>query len=155
MSERWIPQTPRDELVMSALESVRTLSDAMDHMHTGIRGEMDMNATDLAALRMLIVRERDDRWVSPHEIAEHLAISTASTTKLLDRLTESGHLERRPHPHDGRARIVVLTDTARAEFYRHFGQRMTRMRGVMEGFSDDELRAIVRFLGELSAALDD
>lgn len=155
MSERWVPQTPRDELVMAAMEGVRAFSDAMDHMHTGIRGEMDMNATDLAALRMLIVREQSGTVVSPHEIAEHLAISTASTTKLLDRLTDSGHVERRSHPHDGRARIVVLTDAARAEFFRHFGRRMTRMRAVMEDFDDDELRAIVRFLDEMGAALDD
>lgn len=139
---------------MSALESVRALGDTMDRMHGGIRGEMEMNATDLAALRMLIVREQRGEWVSPHQIASHLSISTASTTKLLDRLTESGHLERRPHPADKRARVVVITDHARAEFYRHFGVRMRRMRDAMDEFSDDELDAIVRFLQKTSAALE-
>ncbi len=135
------------------MEAVRAFADAMDQMHGGIRGEMDMNATDLAALRMMIVREQRGEWVSPHQIASHLLISTASTTKLLDRLTDSGHVERRPHPHDGRARIVVLTDTARREFFRHFGERMGRMRGAMADYSDDELRAIVRFLGDMEVAL--
>lgn len=153
MQERWIPRTARDELVMSAMQSVRAFADAMDRMHGGIRSDMDMNASDLAALRMMIVREHRGEWVSPHEIAAHLSISTASTTKLLDRLTESGHLERRPHPHDRRARIVVLTDAARSEFYRHFGARMGRMRGAMEDYSDEELRAIVRFLGDMESAL--
>jgi len=151
--ERWVPKTPRDRLVLAAMEAVRAFTDAMDRMHGGIRGDMDMNATDLAALRMMIVREQRGEWVSPHEIAAHLSISTASTTKLLDRLTTSGHLERRPHPHDGRARVVVLTDAARSEFYRHFGERMRTMRAAMTGYSDDELRAVVRFLGDMEVAL--
>lgn len=155
MEERWVPQTARDGLVLEAMRAVRAFSDAMDRMHGGLRSDMDMNASDLAALRMLIVREQRGHWVSPHDIASHLAISTASTTKLLDRLTASGHLERRPHPHDGRARIVVLTEAARSEFYRHLGERMRRMRRAMDGYSDDELRAIVRFLGDMEEALVD
>lgn len=150
---RWVPQTARDELVMETMKAVRSFSDSMDHMHGGVRGDMDMNASDLAALRMLIVREQRGELVQPHEIASHLSISTASTTKLLDRLTESGHVERRPHPNDRRSRIVVLTDTARTDFHRHFGERMRKMRAAMESFDDDELRAIVRFLADMEIAL--
>ena len=140
---------------MEAMTAVRAFSDAMDKMHGGLRGDMDMNASDLAALRMLIVREQRGEWVSPHDIASHLSISTASTTKLLDRLTASGHLERRPHPRDRRARVVVLSQAARAEFYEHFGSRMRRMRAAMDGYSDVELRACVRFLGDMEDALVD
>ncbi len=153
MNQRWIPQTERDELVMQAMTAVRAFSDAMDRMHGGLRGDMDMNASDLAALRMLIVREQRGEWVSPHDIAEHLAISTASTTKLLDRLTASGHLERRPHPRDRRARIVVLSEAARAQFYQHFGERLRRMRAAMESYTDDELRVSARFLADMETAL--
>lgn len=153
MPERWFPQTPREELVLSTLTAMRAFSDAVDRVHTGIRGEMDMNASDLAALRMMIVREQRGEWVSPHDIAVHLGISTASTTKLLDRLTASGHVERRPHPHDRRALVVVITAAARAEFFQRFAQRMARMRGAMETFSDDELRAVGRFFGEMELAL--
>ncbi|WP_366521947.1 MarR family transcriptional regulator [uncultured Microbacterium sp.] len=125
----------------------------MDQMHGGMRSDMDMNATDVAALRMLIMRERSGHDVQPQDIARHLAISTASTTKLLDRLSASGHVERRPHPCDRRARIVVVTDVARADFYRHFGELLGRMRQGMAAYTDDELRAIVRFLGDMSSAL--
>ncbi|MFS0867141.1 MarR family winged helix-turn-helix transcriptional regulator [Microbacterium sp. 179-B 1A2 NHS] len=138
---------------MTALEAVRALSDSMDRMYAGMRGDMDMNMTDLAALRMLIMREQSGQAVKPHDIATHLAISTASTTKLLDRLSDSGHLRREPHPVDRRARIVVLTDHARSEFFRHFGERLTAMRGAMEGYTDDELRSIVRFLADIEHAM--
>lgn len=154
MSERWIPQTARDHVIRDVLRGIRALGDAMDRMHSGLKGDMDMNATDIAALRMLIMREQRDEAVSPHDVAEHLRISTASTTKLLDRLSASGHLERRPHPSDRRARVVVLTQRSRDEFYQHMGERLRAMRGVAEGFTDEELPVITRFLFELSEALD-
>ncbi len=153
MRERWVPEDERGRLVLRALQEVQVLSDAMDQMHGGIRGEMDMNATDIAALRMLIMRERSGQSVQPQDIARHLAISTASTTKLLDRLTASGHVERRPHPSDRRARVVVVTDAARADFFRHFGEHLARMRAGMDDYSDDELRAVARFLADMSHAL--
>jgi len=154
MSQRWEPLTPRDHSVMGVLRAIQAVSDAMDRMHSGMKGDMDMNATDVAALRMLIMREQRGQIVSPHDLAEHLRISTASTTKLLDRLTVSGHLERRPHPHDRRARVVVLTQASRDDFYKHFGARLRGMRGITEGYDDDELAVVTRFLGELSAVID-
>ena len=154
MSQPWIPQNPHEHAVMEVLQAIRALGDAMDRMHGGMKGDMEMNATDLAALRMLIMREQRDELVSPHQMARHLRISTASTTKLLDRLSTSGHLERRPHPRDRRARVVVLTDESRRTFYRHFGERLQAMRGVATRYDEQELRVIARFLGEVGEAMD-
>jgi DNA-binding MarR family transcriptional regulator len=139
--------------VTRALSAVRALSDALDRMHSGMKGDMDMNASDLATLRMLIIREERGDVVSPHDVATHLRISTASTTKLLDRLAASGHLERRPHPSDGRARVVVLTDKSRQEFFRHFGGHLGVMRDVAQHYTDAELNTISDFLGELTDAI--
>lgn len=154
MSERWVPGTPHEHAVMDVLKAVRAFGDALDRMHGGMKGDLDMNVTDMAALRMLIIREQRGDSVSPHDVARHLRISTASTTKLLDRLTASGHLERRPHPRDRRARVVVLTEESRRAFYRHFGERLRAMRGVAERYTDAELRVISRFLGEIGDAID-
>ncbi len=140
--------------VTAALSAVRALSDALDRMNGSMKSDMEMNATDLAALRMLIVREHRGESVSPHEMARHLRISTASTTKLLDRLSEAGHIERRPHPSDRRARVVALTDHSRSVFYEHLGAHLHDMRGVVERYSDDELALITRFIDELSASID-
>ena len=154
MSQPWSPVTPHDHAVMQVLQAIRAFSDAMDRMHGGMKSDMEMNATDLAALRMLIMREQRGMPVSPHDVARHLRISTASTTKLLDRLSDSGHVERRPHPSDKRARIIVLTEESRRAFYRHFGLRIQGMRGVAERYTDDELAVITRFLGELGDVFD-
>lgn len=154
MSQPWLTHTPRDQLVTEVLHAVRAFSDAMDRMNGGMKDEMDMNSTDLAALRMLIVREQRGDSVSPHQMAEHLRISTASTTKLLDRLSAAGHVQRRPHPSDGRGRIVVLTDQSRRTFFEHFRERLGGMRGVAHHYSDEELQVIAKFLTEMSLILD-
>jgi DNA-binding MarR family transcriptional regulator len=153
MSGPWLPQTSHDAAVLDVLQELRALGDALDRMHGGMRGEMDMNQTDLSALRMLVIREQRGESVSPHELARHLRISTASTTKLLDRLVASGHVERHPHPRDRRARIVVLTEASRREFYRHFGERLAAMRGVAVGYDETALATIARFLAEISDAV--
>ncbi|WP_394278199.1 MarR family winged helix-turn-helix transcriptional regulator [Microbacterium sp.] len=146
-------RSERAALVLAALESVQVFSDSMDRMYADLRGDMDMNMTDLAAIRMLVIRERLGEVVKPHDIAEHLAISTASTTKLLDRLAAGGYLTRQPHPGDRRSRIVVLTDAARVEFFRRFGARLSAMREALNEYSDDELRTIVRFLRDMGGAM--
>lgn len=154
MSTPWNPETPHQRAVLDVLLGVRALNDAMDRMNGGMKDDMDMNASDLAALRMLIVREQRGEQVSPHEVAAHLRISTASTTKLIDRLERGGYVERRPHPSDRRARIVVLTDHSRATFFRHFAERLEAMRRTTEPYAEGELRVIARYLGELSLAID-
>jgi DNA-binding MarR family transcriptional regulator len=153
---RYGPPDPADaheRAVLDVLVAVRAFSDAMDRMHSVMKGDMEMNATDLAAIRMLIMREQDGP-VSPHDVARHLRISTASTTKLLDRLEDAGHLVRRPHPTDRRSRVIELTDVSRGEFYRHFGARLRGMRAVAEGFTDAELEASARFISAVAEVFD-
>ena len=148
------PHTPHDRAVLQVLQAVRAFSDAMDRMHGDMKDDMEMNASDLSALRMLIMREQRGQAVSPHDVAEHLRISTASTTKLLDRLTASGHVERRPHPRDRRARVIALTEESRRTFFRHFGERLQSMRRVADRYTDDELAVIAQFLAELGDAIE-
>jgi len=148
-----VPASARRPAVLDTLTAVRALSDALDRMHSGMKGDMDMNASDLATLRMLIIREQRGETVSPHDVATHLRISTASTTKLIDRLSASGHVERRPHPSDGRARIVILTDKSRSEFFHHLGGHLGAMRDVATRYTDDELRVISGFLASLTEAI--
>jgi DNA-binding MarR family transcriptional regulator len=48
------------------------------------------------------------------ELAEHLDVTRQAAAQLVDELTAKGYVERRPHPRDARARLVVLTDKGRA-----------------------------------------
>jgi DNA-binding MarR family transcriptional regulator len=44
------------------------------------------------------------------DLAAHLGVTRQAAGQLVDELAGKGYVERRPHPVDGRARLVVLTD---------------------------------------------
>ena len=43
------------------------------------------------------------------ELAEHLGFTRQAASQIVDELEQKGYVERRPHPDDARARLVVLT----------------------------------------------
>ncbi|MEV5532969.1 MarR family winged helix-turn-helix transcriptional regulator [Streptomyces prunicolor] len=44
------------------------------------------------------------------DLAAHLGITKQAASQLVDELVRKGYVERRPHPSDARARLVVLTE---------------------------------------------
>jgi len=48
------------------------------------------------------------------DLAVHLGVTKQAASQLVDELVRKGYAERRPHPGDARARLVVLTGAGRA-----------------------------------------
>lgn len=48
------------------------------------------------------------------QLAEHLDVTRQAAAQLVDELSAHGYVERRPHPRDARARLIVLTEKGRA-----------------------------------------
>ncbi|MGI5370996.1 MarR family transcriptional regulator [Streptomyces sp. A244] len=44
------------------------------------------------------------------DLAAHLGVTKQAASQLVDELVRKGYAERRPHPEDARARLVVLTE---------------------------------------------
>ncbi|MFI7414223.1 MarR family winged helix-turn-helix transcriptional regulator [Streptomyces sp. NPDC049627] len=44
------------------------------------------------------------------DLAAHLGVTKQAASQLVDELVRKGYVERRPHPRDARARLVVLTE---------------------------------------------
>lgn len=143
----------QDPSALRALQAIQLLNDALDGMHGDLTRRMEMHASDLRALRMLSIREQQRIEVTPHELAEHLAITTAAATSLIDRLVAQGFAERRRHPKDGRSRIITLTDAARRHFFAHFGDHLQAMNGLVLRRSPEELETISGFLEDLAESL--
>ncbi|MCH0567192.1 MULTISPECIES: MarR family winged helix-turn-helix transcriptional regulator [unclassified Streptomyces] len=68
------------------------------------------------------------------ELANHLGVTKQAASQLVDELVRKGYVERRAHPGDARARLVVLTERGRActraaeeaaaEVVREWGERL-------------------------------
>ena len=44
------------------------------------------------------------------DVAAHLGVTKQAASQLVDELVRKGYVERRPHPDDARARLLVLTE---------------------------------------------
>ncbi|MYW69648.1 MarR family transcriptional regulator [Streptomyces sp. SID8379] len=44
------------------------------------------------------------------ELAGHLGVTKQAASQLVDEMVRKGYVERQPHPHDARARLLVLTE---------------------------------------------
>jgi DNA-binding MarR family transcriptional regulator len=78
------------------------------------------------------------------DLAAHLGVTKQAASQLVDEVVRKGYAERRPHPDDARARLVVLTER---------GLACTR---AAEEAAAEAVRAWVDVLGEgeLRALLD-
>ena len=136
------------------LSATRRFRSADHEMRRRMSAGMDMNTTDLAALRCVIAHELAEDPITPLRLAQHLEISGASTSKLLDRLTASGHLERAPHPRDGRSRIVVATDHAHSQVRERLSGMHERMLEIAQGVPAPARRAAIDFLLAMARHLE-
>ncbi len=129
------------------------LREAEDQLTDASTRYMKLNKTDMRALHFLIVCQHRDQLATPGDIATHLGITTASTTKLLDRLEKGGHITREPHPSDRRALVVRVTPETHRSAMNTVGRQQAKRFEVAAARTPDEREVIISFLEDTSAEL--
>jgi DNA-binding MarR family transcriptional regulator len=152
----WYDQSDdaRRRRAVELLQSFRLYRAAEVAMRRRTRDSMSMGENDLLVLRYLLKAQRQGRSVSPSEIARYLAVSTASTTAIIDRLEKSGHVRRERHLSDRRSIYVVPTADTDDEVRRTLGDMHERMLDAVMDMSPDDIRVVMDTLGRLQAAVD-
>jgi DNA-binding MarR family transcriptional regulator len=140
---------------VNVLRAVRRFRAADVAMRIRARANMELNDTDMVALRHLIAAEERSEPIGPKDLSVLLGITSAATAKLLTRLEASGRLHREPHPTDRRAQVLSATRRAHDEIERVLGAAHQRMLAAAEKLTAAEQLAVVRFLDELSGAMDE
>lgn len=133
--------------VMAALGRLR---DAERVLSEASQRYMKLGQSDMRALHFLIVGQHTNAVVTPSAIATHLGISSASTTKLLDRLEEAGHIVRSPHPSDRRALAITITDQTREAAMRTVGRLQAKRFHAAARLTPEERAVVVRFLDDMT-----
>ena len=139
------------EAIMEVLSAVRRWREAEQRMSEKSRSDMKLGDNDMKAMRFIILSTNQGNTVTPGMIAEHLTISTASTTKLLDRLAVAGHITRSPHPTDRRAVVITVNPDAHTEVQEKVGRLHARRFQVAAKLQPHEREIVIRFLDELAA----
>lgn len=135
-----------DEL-MAALARLRS---AEQELTRASLTYMKLNETDMKALHYLIVCEHQGIVATPGTIAAHLEISSASTTKLLDRLEKGGHVRRSRHPSDRRALAISIVAATRVAATRTVGAQHARRFHAARRLTSEERETVIDFLDDMA-----
>ena len=105
---------------------------------------MSLEASELAALEHL----QDAGPMTQKRLGERLSMSPGAVTAMIDRLESKVYVERIPNPEDRRSALVLITKAGLEESVRHLWPYIEDMKGIEEGYSDEERAVIARFLRE-------
>ena len=135
------------------LNALLDLESALASEERALRGTLNLGANDIVVLRLLLAAEQADALVRPSEISRTLAISTAATTALIDRLESRGYLARRPHESDRRSIRLTATipddSPVRAAFATSRGHRAD----ALDGLPSEQRDAVASAFRRLSGAI--
>lgn len=135
--------------IVHVLAAMRNWREAEQEISFRSRNEMKLNETDMKALRFLVAAKNQGVLVTPSGLADHLHISTASTTKLLDRLEQAGHIQRGPHPTDRRALVITITQQTHEQVRDSVGRMHAHRFDVAASLTPREREVVIRFLERL------
>ncbi|MBS1262230.1 MAG: Transcriptional regulator SlyA [Calditrichaeota bacterium] len=108
--------------------------------------EFELAGTEALLLTMLYFK----RSVSLVELSQIMSLAHPSVLRHVDSLEERGLIERTPHPHDRRIKLMTLTDAGR-EMERHVNRMLTELhREAVRGISNDDLERTFTVLGQVT-----
>lgn len=87
------------------------------------------------------------------EVSRRMMVSNGNVTGLVERLVESGHIDRRALPEDKRVQVISLTPEGRAEFARMAAEHEGWVAEMFEGVSPPKLQQLLKLLGELKTSV--
>lgn len=105
-----------------------------------------------AAMRFILERADEGEGVTPTEIAQHLGVSTASVTGMLDRLRTGGLIAFAANPNDRRSKLVTPFD--RETDLEDVDPLTAQIRALADALPPDTAAQVADFLARVREAVD-
>jgi DNA-binding MarR family transcriptional regulator len=86
------------------------------------------------------------------DVSKRMMVSNGNVTGLVERLVESGHLDRRTSANDRRVQVIRLTKAGRAEFRKMATEHENWIADIFSGLSPKEVRELMRLLAKTKAS---
>ncbi|MGL4744943.1 MAG: MarR family winged helix-turn-helix transcriptional regulator [Dermatophilaceae bacterium] len=135
----------RPSPALAALDELVQVAGQMPH---DVARQAGISTTELHALRHLSQAE-----MGPVDLARALGVTSAASSGVVDRLVARGHVERRPHPDDGRRTTVVLTESGSAELFQRLAPMFSALAELDAALTDGERDTVARYLEGATDAL--
>jgi len=114
---------------------------------------MQMGGADIHALQFLLRAQSEERLVSGRELGDHLGMTSASVSTLLDRLTATGNVERVRDPANRRSNMVTATRSSDAQVRDTLGGMHQRVADLVGELSAADAALVTRFLAAMTVAV--
>jgi DNA-binding MarR family transcriptional regulator len=82
------------------------------------------------------------------DVSKRMMVSNGNVTGLVERLVESGHLDRRTSDTDRRVQVIRLTKAGRAEFRKMAAEHETWIADMFAELSPKDVRELMRLLAK-------
>ncbi len=112
-----------------------------------------LGRTDVRALVAIMDAARRGEALTAGALGRAVDLSSASVTALVDRLERAGHVRRVRDPQDRRRVVLEMSESAMAAGGQFFGGLQRDLVAAMEGYADEELTAVRRFLTEMTEVI--
>ena len=153
--QKTVQQYP--ELEASAIEAVTTL----DRVCRKVKAQMNcpleghgLSEGKFYVLCCLTTEELMEREApGPSDIAEHLGVTRATVTGLLDGLERDGFLERRHDSRDRRALTIHMTEKARRFLGEFMPMAVRSTNTVMAALDEAERQTLIGLLHKIEAGM--
>jgi DNA-binding MarR family transcriptional regulator len=97
--------------------------------------------------------ERVDTGMTLGEVSQRMMVSAGNVTSLVERLVQTGHVERRTAPNDRRSQLVRLSDSGRAHFGRLAAAHQAWVAELLAGLSEKDMAAAMEELAKLKKSV--
>ena len=82
------------------------------------------------------------------DVSKRMMVSNGNVTGLVERLVESGHLDRRTSESDRRVQVIRLTRLGRAEFRKMAAEHETWIADIFGDLTEKDVRELMRLLAK-------
>jgi len=82
------------------------------------------------------------------DVSKRMMVSNGNITGLVERLVQSGHVDRRTSDVDRRVQVIRLTKSGRAEFRRMAAEHETWIADMFSDLGEKDVRELMRLLGK-------
>ena len=87
------------------------------------------------------------------DVSKRMMVSNGNVTGLVERLVESGHLDRRTSETDRRVQVIRLTKSGRAEFRKMAAEHQAWISDMFGDLSPKDVRELMRLLGKTKGSV--
>ena len=140
----------RAQLAAAFGAAIRRTGSLMQLMGQAAADQIGINATDLNCLNILSFSGQ----MTAGQLAKATGLTTASITGVIDRLEEAGYVRRERDTADRRRVVIHLVpERAITDVAAVFLPMVQAWQAMAERYSDEELRLIVGFYGQMEDVL--